>query len=63
MAGYHEVAYDDGDQYRGEWSADGKVCTMDPELISSEMDMECSHLLMGLATRADLSTGCAPAMV
>ena len=26
MAGYHEVVYDDGDQYRGEWNADGKVC-------------------------------------
>jgi hypothetical protein len=24
-AGYHEVMYDDGDQYKGEWSAQGKV--------------------------------------
>lgn len=23
-AGYHEVMYDDGDQYKGEWSAQGK---------------------------------------
>ena len=26
--GYHEVAYDDGDQYKGEWNADGKVCLL-----------------------------------
>jgi hypothetical protein len=25
MAGYHEVVYDDGDQYRGDWNAEGKV--------------------------------------
>lgn len=25
MSGYHEIVYDDGDQYKGEWSADGKV--------------------------------------
>eukprot|EP00051_Salpingoeca_urceolata_P035801 m.31412 g.31412 ORF g.31412 m.31412 type:complete len:147 (-) comp9741_c0_seq1:68-508(-) len=24
MAAYHEILYDDGDQYKGEWSADGK---------------------------------------
>ena len=24
-AGYHEVLYDDGDQYKGEWNSDGKV--------------------------------------
>lgn len=24
-AGYHEVVYDDGDQYKGEWNANGKV--------------------------------------
>jgi hypothetical protein len=24
-AGYHEVLYDDGDQYKGEWNAEGKV--------------------------------------
>ena len=24
-AGYHEVLYDDGDQYKGDWNADGKV--------------------------------------
>jgi len=23
-AGYHEVLYDDGDQYKGDWNADGK---------------------------------------
>lgn len=26
-AGYHEVMYDDGDQYKGEWNAAGKVCS------------------------------------
>jgi hypothetical protein len=26
MAGYHEVVYDDGDAYRGEWNSEGKVC-------------------------------------
>ena len=25
MAGYFEIVYDDGDQYKGEWNADGKV--------------------------------------
>eukprot|EP00042_Codosiga_hollandica_P008881 m.20429 g.20429 ORF g.20429 m.20429 type:complete len:150 (+) comp31971_c0_seq1:72-521(+) len=24
MGGYYEVVYDDGDQYKGDWSADGK---------------------------------------
>jgi hypothetical protein len=28
MAGYHEIVYDDGDSYKGEWSADGKVMTV-----------------------------------
>jgi hypothetical protein len=25
MSGYHEIVYDEGDQYKGEWNADGKV--------------------------------------
>ena len=30
-AGYHEVLYDDGDKYQGEWNAEGKVL---PELFA-----------------------------
>ena len=34
-AGYHEVVYDDGDTYKGDWNAEGKVRELEPSRANS----------------------------